>query len=73
MTDEERIEEVSSAWRPEAIGGGVRPHPAWADLDADGRRAAFSATVAQRALEAALDPEGLSTTARRVLDRIRNR
>jgi hypothetical protein len=45
--------------------------PAWLDLDEAGRREAFDATRAQRALEAALDGEGLSSTARAVLAAIR--
>jgi hypothetical protein len=49
----------------------ARAHPAWQDLDQAGRLEAFEATRAARALEAALDPEGLSTTARAVLARIR--
>jgi hypothetical protein len=74
MTPEERellVEQVTSAWRPRRPGGGVRSHPAWHDLDADGRREAFEATRLARRLEAALDGEGLSTTARAVLERIR--
>jgi hypothetical protein len=64
------VEQVVSAWRPPGPGGGVRSHPAWHDLDAGGRREAFEATKAARLLEAALDPEGLSSTGRAVMDRI---
>jgi len=53
------------------VPGGMRAHPAWHDLDAQGRRELFEQTVELRALEAALDPEGLSTTAKAVLARIR--
>jgi len=60
-----------SAWRPRDPRGGLRFHPAWHDLDASGREAVFEATLGLRELEAALDPEGLSTTARAVLTRIR--
>jgi hypothetical protein len=71
MTERERlIEEAASAWRPRG-GQSVRPHPAWADLDATGRRAAYELARATRRLEAALDANGLSTTARAVLARIR--
>jgi hypothetical protein len=65
------IEEATTAWRPH--GGretGTRPHPAWADLDAAGRVAVYELTRELRRLEAALDPEGLSTTARAVLARV---
>lgn len=46
-------------------------HPAWHDLDEDARERAFDETARLRAMEAAIDPEGLSTTARAVLARIR--
>ena len=48
----------------------LRFHPAFYDLDATGREAAYRATLEQRQLEAALDPDGLSTTARLILDRL---
>jgi hypothetical protein len=71
VTERERmIEEAASAWRPRGRHG-VHPHPAWADLDAAGRRQAYELARATRRLEAALDAEGLSTTARAVLARIR--
>lgn len=64
------VEEVVSAWRPTDGEGGPRSHPAWHDLDASGREEAYELSVRQRALEAALDPRGLSSTARAVLARI---
>ena len=73
MTPEEQallIEEVASAFRPESPDE-LRYHPAWHDLDAAGRLRAFELARALRPLEAALDPDGLSTTARAVLARIR--
>lgn len=71
MTDRERmVEEAASAWRPRGAGE-VRPHPAWADLDAAGRREVFEVTRLLRRLESALDADGLSSTARAVLARIR--
>jgi hypothetical protein len=65
------IEAAATAWRARDPRGGLSFHPAWWDLDAAGRRAAFEATREARALEAALDPQGLSSTARAVLARIR--
>jgi hypothetical protein len=65
------IEAAAGAWRPARPGGGVGAHPAWHDLDASGREEAFRAARAARKIEAALDPEGLSSTARAVLARIR--
>ena len=68
--DELLLEQVVSAWRPRTRGGDLRSHPAWHDLDDSGRNEAFRETVRQRALESALDGEGLSTTARAILARI---
>ncbi|MBI4957143.1 MAG: hypothetical protein HY908_34335 [Myxococcales bacterium] len=65
------VAEVTSAHRARDPEGRVCAHPAWHDLDAGGRREAFAATRELRTLEAALDPEGLTTTARAVLARIR--
>ena len=76
MTDDDRellAEAAATAWRPRAPAGGVQAHPAWHDLDEPGRRDAFEIATHQRALEAALDPNGLSSTARAVLARISNR
>jgi hypothetical protein len=76
MTDDERellIEQAAAAWRPTTLDDGVGSHPAWHDLDADGRREAFARATVMRRLEAALDPDGLSTTARAVLARIEPR
>lgn len=67
----ELIEQVVSAWRPRDPDGGVRAHPAWHDLDAVERVEAFDEILRQRAIEAALDPQGLSSTAHAVLRRIR--
>lgn len=74
MTDDERddlIEQAAGAWRPTTLDAGVGWLPAWHDLDADDRREAFSRATVMRRLEAALDPDGLSTTAKAVLARIR--
>ena len=75
MTDPEQrerlIEQVVSAWRPRDRDGGPMAHPAWHDLDEAGRLEAFHRTRHARAMEAALDSDGLSSTARAVLARIR--
>jgi hypothetical protein len=74
MTDDERralIEQVAAAYRSVAPDGSLRAAPAWHDLDDEGRREAAALALGLRRLEAALDPEGLSTTARCVLARIR--
>jgi hypothetical protein len=69
--DELLIEQVVSAWRPRDRDGGVRAHPAWHDLPEDLREEAAKAARRQRRIEGALDPEGLTSTARAVLARIR--
>jgi hypothetical protein len=76
MNERERqllIERTTTAWRGVDPDGRFRAHPAWHDLDDLGRDQAFEQTLVQRAMEAALDPQGLSTTARAVLDRITKR
>ena len=72
--DDERellIEQVVSAWRPEGPDGGVQGHPAWHDLDERGREEAAQRAMQARRMEAALDSDGLSSTARVVLAKIR--
>ncbi len=76
MTDEQRgrqllIEQMVSAHRPVSPDGVRRAASAWHDLDEAGRREAYDATWAMRQLEAALDPDGLTSTARAVLLAIR--
>jgi hypothetical protein len=63
------VEEVASAYRPPSQDE-LRYHPAWHDLDAAGRIRAHDVAVVNRRLEAAVDRDGLSTTARAVLARI---
>ena len=67
---EDLLAQVTSAWRPRDVDGAVRGHPAWHDLDGDGREEAAALTLGLRVMEAALDPDGLSSTARAVLARI---
>ena len=69
MSEDELILQVAGADRPRATDE-LRYHPAWHDLDAAGRARAYELARSLRRLEAALDPEGLSTTARAVLRRI---
>jgi len=75
MTAEEEellVEQVAGAHRtpPRAFDDLVY-HPAWHDLGPAARERAFERALALRVAEAALDPDGLSTTARAVLARIR--
>jgi len=63
------IEEVAGAHRPRGRDE-LRYHPSWHDLAPDDRVRAFDRARALRKIEAALDPQGLSTTAQAVLRRI---
>ena len=66
------IEQVASAHRtPPRMFDELNYHPAWHDLSPAARARAFERALALRVAEAALDPAGLSTTARAVLARIR--
>ena len=62
---------ATTAFRARDVDGRVLLDPSWLDLDEAGRLEAFDATTTQRRLEAASDPDGLSTTARAVLARLR--
>ena len=64
------IEAAATAWRARDLSGAIRPNGAWFDLDVEGRREAHDAAAQARILEAAMDAEGLSTTARCVLARL---
>jgi hypothetical protein len=70
---ERLIAQVTSAYRGRDADDRPQLHPAWLDLDEDGRRAAFARTLELRTLEAAADPGGLTSTARAILSRIRQR
>lgn len=70
---ESLVEAAAAAWRARDPDGKVRSHPAWHDLDAEGRKEAFEVARQMRRLEAASDPKGLSATAKAVLARIRGR
>lgn len=67
--DDDLVEEVAGAWRPRDPRQ-LRYHPYWHDLSEQDRLEAYERSVETRAMEAALDPDGLSTTARAVLARI---
>lgn len=67
------IERVASAHRRRDSLGRIHDHPGWHDLDEPGRLEAFERALELRRMEAALDSEGLSTTARAVLAMITGR
>lgn len=72
MTPEELLllEQVVSAHRERTVDGVIKSHPAWHDLDAAGRVAAFDETMKQRALERSADRDGRSSTVKAVLARL---
>jgi hypothetical protein len=74
MSDDKALtpiqEESITAWRPRRPTGDDT-HPAWMDLTPEEREEAFEATLVQRELESLLDGEGLNSTVRAVLSRIR--
>jgi len=63
------IEEVAGAFRP-TDPRHLAALPAWHDLSPAGREEAFERSQVLRAMEAALDPEGYSSTVRAILRRI---
>jgi hypothetical protein len=65
------IEQAAGAWRPRRADGTLASHPAWHDLDVAGREEAHAIAVELRRIEAALDANGLSSTAKAVLARVR--
>jgi len=69
--EEALIEEVVTAHRERNALGEIVTSPAFHDLDAAGRTRAFERALTARTMEAALDRDGLSTTAKAVLLRIR--
>ena len=65
------IEQLTSAYRTrDPFTGLPRSHPAFHDLDEEGRAEAYERTLALRALEAALDPDGRTSTIRAILARL---
>jgi hypothetical protein len=65
------IAAVTSAHRERSALGEIRAHRAFYDLDEAGRLEAFDETSLVRKLEAAASADGLTSTARAVLARIR--
>ncbi|PYV33931.1 MAG: hypothetical protein DMG09_21700 [Acidobacteria bacterium] len=65
------IEEVVSAFRERNAWGRILPSPSWLDLTAEDREALFARQLESRLIERALDPNGLSSTARAVLKRLK--
>lgn len=72
-TESTLVEAVVSAHRGTDRDGALVFHPAWHDLDEEGRARAFDETLAQRAVEAARDPRGYSATTHAILRRLASR
>jgi len=64
------VEAAASAYRERDRDGRILPSPAWHDLPAEARESLYEEQSSSRALERALDSEGLSATVRAVLARI---
>jgi hypothetical protein len=71
MDPQALIEQLLSAHRERGVRGDIRVAPAFHDLSPEARAEAFQLTLLQRTLEAAQDPEGLSSTARALLARLK--
>jgi hypothetical protein len=65
------IERAVSAYRERDASGRIMPSPAWWDLPQESREELFHLQLESRILERALTPDGISTTVRSVLDRLR--
>ncbi|PYV11521.1 MAG: hypothetical protein DMG07_18960 [Acidobacteria bacterium] len=73
MADEPKdvlIEAAVSAFRERNAFGRILPASAWWDLAPEDREALFDRQLESRLLERAIDPDGLSSTARAVLERL---
>ena len=73
MTSDEELllEEVLAAYRARGRDGSIRSHPAWHDLPDELKKQAYEELLRLRQMEAALDPQGQSTTVKAVLARIK--
>ena len=65
------IEQAVSAYRERDASGRIIPSPAWWDLPPESREELFKRQLESRIMERALNPEGMSTTVRSVLNRLR--
>ena len=72
MTEEQEVqlEAATTAFRERDVSGRIQSSPAWWDLSPEDRERLFQRQLEARLVEAAVDPDGLSSTARAVLGRI---
>jgi len=76
MTDDPKdilIEEAVSAYRERTSSGRILSSPAWWDLSPEDREKLLNRQIQSRIVERALSPDGMSSTVRSVLNRIRSR
>jgi hypothetical protein len=66
------LEAATGAFRERDSFGRIKPSPAWTDLDPAQRRELYQRQLMARLVERAVDPRGLSSTARTVLERTEN-
>ncbi|MGD8377582.1 MAG: hypothetical protein PVF68_15725 [Acidobacteriota bacterium] len=64
------LEAAAAAWRELSPDGRLRAAPAWWDLAPDDRDRLHRRQIEARLLEAALDPDGHSSTVKAVLARL---
>ena len=75
MSDDPReilIEKAVSAYRERTTSGRILPSPAWRDLPVESREELFQRQLQSRILERALAADGVSSTVRSVLNRLRS-
>ncbi len=69
--NETLIEQAVSAYRERDASGRIMPSPAWWDLPPDSREELFKRQLESRIIERTFTPDGMSTTVRSVLARLR--
>jgi hypothetical protein len=67
------IEKAASAFRERNTSGRILPSASWFDLAPEDRDALFARQLESRQIERALSRDGMSTTVKAVLDRLRIR
>ena len=66
------IEEALSAYRERTSSGRIVSSPAWWDLPESAREELYRRQLQSRLIESALAPDGMSSTVRSVLARLKN-
>ncbi len=65
------LEEAVSAYRERTTSGRILPSPAWWDLPVEARELLFTKQLQSRVVERAVSSDGMSTTVRSILNRLR--